>query len=513
MRKISISLILFIVISINAKSQGHKIKFDIKNLNDSVVYLARYYGDNKYIKDTIVVEGKEKFVIEGDEELECGIYMIVREKRNAYFEFLVSNQKFTVISDTLDFIGKTEFKNSPDNEKLYDYFRFTGQKGEMLQDSSLSKEDKNKIHQEIIDYKKEFVKNNPDNPMSVVFSMQEDVDVPKILQEKKGDEANRERYYYYLNHYWDKVDFNSSCLLRTPLFHGKLQRYFDNIVPQHYDSIPVYADLLVEKARVNPEVFKYIVNYLTFKWESGKQKRMCWDKVFYHMARSYYLTEPETQTPWVEEGQMAKIKTRVQDLKHCLCGEKAVPLQMKYQGNNYGEVGMDDTLLNRVDLYSVPADYVIMWFWDSDCGHCKKQTPKLWDLYQKYKNMGASLEVYAINIEQETPNYIKYLRENKYSWINVQDTAHLTKFRDYYDIYSTPVAFILDKERRIIGKRIDPEAIDGFLKETFKKEGINTDEKLEGVNSEENKIQKKENENKKSFSKTSKSKNKNRAKK
>lgn len=504
MRKISSLLLFLTAFNFSALSQGYKIKFDIKNLNDSVVYLARYYGDNKYIKDTIIVDGKEKFIIEGDEQLECGIYMIVREKRNAYFEFLVSNQNFTVISDTSDFIGKTEFKNSPDNQKLYDYFRFTERKGKLFQDSTLSNNDKSKIQKEIENYKKDFIQNNPDNPMTVVFLMQEDVDIPENLKSEKGDSADAKRYNYYLKHYWDKVEFSSPCLLRTPIFHGKLQRYFDKIVPQHYDSIPIYADLLIEKARVNPEVFKYIVNYLTFKWESGKQKRMCWDKVFYHMAKSYYVSEPETQTPWVEEGQMAKIKTRVQDLQYCLCGEKAVPLQMKYQGSNYGAIGMDDTLLNRVDLYSVPADYVIMWFWDSDCGHCKKQTPKLWDIYEKYKNIGASLEVYAINIEQETPSYLKYLRENKYSWINVQDTAHLTKFRDYYDIYSTPVAFILDKERRIIGKRIDPEAMDGFLEETFKKEGLNV---------EELKSQSKESDNKKALLEATEPKKKNRRKK
>ena len=136
MKKISVLLLVITAFNFSVQSQGYKIKFNIKNLNDSVVYLARYYGDNKYIKDTVVVDGKEKFTIEGDEELECGIYMIVREKRNAYFEFLVSNQNFTVISDTTDFIGKTEFKNSPDNQKLYDYFRFTDRKGKLFQDST-----------------------------------------------------------------------------------------------------------------------------------------------------------------------------------------------------------------------------------------------------------------------------------------------------------------------------------------------------------------------------------------
>ncbi|MBL56801.1 MAG: hypothetical protein CMP61_06420 [Flavobacteriales bacterium] len=470
MKKTVFFLLIVVASFVRVHAQGHKIKFEIKDLNDSVVYLARYFGDNKYIKDTIAVNGKEKFSIEGKEELPCGIYMIVREKRNAYFEFLVSDQKFTVKSDTSDFINKTSFVNSPSNTLLYEYFKFRGEKWKLLQDSTLSMDQKRTIHQEINDYQKKFINDHPENPMSIVFLIQEDVDMPDSLVQLKSGDADKVKYHYYLNHYWDKVDLQSSCLLRTPVFHGKLQRYFDNVVPQHFDSIPKYADILVEKTRGNEEVFKYVVNYLTFKWESGKSKRMCWDKVFYHMARTYYLSLPESQTPWVEEGQMAKIRTRVDDLQHCLCNEKAKHLQMTYKGQDYGPAGLDDTLLNRIDFYDLPQDYIVLWFWDSDCGHCKKQTPKLWDVYQKFKGEGKSLEVYAINIEQETKGYMNYLRDKKYDWINVQDTAHLTRFRDYYDIYSTPVAFVLDKERKIVGKRIDPDAIGDLLEQIYSEE-------------------------------------------
>ena len=91
-------------------------------------------------------------------------------------------------------------------------------------------------------------------------------------------------------------------------------------------------------------------------------------------------------------------------------------------------------------------------------------------MYEEFKKEGRSVEVMAINIEQESKGYLEYIREKKYDWINVQDTAHLSKFREFYDIYSTPVAFILDKERNIIGKRIDPTAMKGFFEEVFKEE-------------------------------------------
>jgi thiol-disulfide isomerase/thioredoxin len=214
---------------------------------------------------------------------------------------------------------------------------------------------------------------------------------------------------------------------------------------------------------VNDELFKYVVNYVTFKWESGKEKRMCWDKVFHHMATNYYM---KGECTWTDSVQLAKIESRAKDLTYVLCGNNPINLHMKY----YPTPGLYDTSGTLHELYKVKADYIIMWFWDSDCGHCKKQTPKLWDMYNKYKEKGLSIEVYAINVEQESKGYKEYLKENKYTWINVQDTGNFSAFRKYYDIYSTPVAYILNKERKLIGKRLDPEAIDTFLEQYVKEE-------------------------------------------
>jgi len=474
--------LLFIITSVYCSlsfAQGYNIKFNIKHLDDSVVYLARYYGDNKYIKDTIEVNGKEKFTIKGDEELACGIYLIVREKRNSYFEFIINNQNFTVNSDTTDFISKTSFVNSPENEQLYDYFQYAGKlskRAHRLQeeikaiDAEKDPKKKDKLSAElqqinlsIVKYKEDFMVSNPTNPMTVVFGMQKEIEFPDTLKNDTSSSAAKSKYQYYLKHYWDNTNFKSSCVLRTPVFHFKLQQFFDKYVPQHYDSAIVYMEDLIQKTKVNDELFKYVVNYVTFKWESGKEKRMCWDKVFHYMATNYYM---KGECTWTDSVQLAKIESRAKDLTYVLCGDTPINLHMKY----YPKPGLYDTTGTLHELYKIDADYIIMWFWDSDCGHCKKQTPKLWDLYNKYRENGLSLEVFAVNVEQESKGYKEYLKENKYTWINVQDTGNFSAFRKYYDIYSTPVAYILNKERKLIGKRLDPEAIDGFLEQYIKEE-------------------------------------------
>ena len=477
-KKLTFLFLLLISVS-KIHAQGHNIKFKIKDLNDSIVYLARYFGDNKYIKDTIVVNRSESFTIKGEENLPCGIYLIVREKRNSYMEFIIDKQEFTVISDTSDFINKTTFKDSPENEQLYDYFKYSSKLGVELEklnaelklheenkDSlkiDVNKKSQNELNTQMIDYRTKFIANNPNNPMSVVFNLQKDVDFPTELLGDKSEKGERKRYNYYLEHYWDFTDFSSPCLLRTPVFHSKLQRYFDVYVPQHFDSTIVYIDKLIAKTKVNEELFKYVVNYVSFKWESGKEKRMCWDKVFYHMATNYYM---KGLCNWTDSTQLAKISTRAKDLQYVLCGDQAINLQMKY----YPAPGLYDTLGVLHDLYKIKADYLILWFWDSDCGHCKTQTPLLYAAYKKFKTQGKNVEVLAINVESESKGYKKYLSENKYEWINVQDTGNFSSFRKYYDIYSTPVAYLLDKNKKLIGKRLDPESLEKFMEQLFKDE-------------------------------------------
>ena len=40
-------------------------------------------------------------------------------------------------------------------------------------------------------------------------------------------------------------------------------------------------------------------------------------------------------------------------------------------------------------------------------------------------------------------------------FINVSDTDNKTNFRVFYDIYSTPVLYLLDKDKKILAKRLD----------------------------------------------------------
>ncbi|MBA3705010.1 MAG: TlpA family protein disulfide reductase, partial [Bacteroidetes bacterium] len=122
-----------------------------------------------------------------------------------------------------------------------------------------------------------------------------------------------------------------------------------------------------------------------------------------------------------------------------------------------------DTTGTYKELYAVKSKYTVLIFWDHDCGHCKKEVPKLAELYKKVKAKG--VEVYAIETEDKPAEWKKFIRENNLNWINVHESDAYKRAvtKKIYDIYSTPVTYLLDENKIIKAKRIDVEQLGNFI--------------------------------------------------
>jgi thiol-disulfide isomerase/thioredoxin len=181
---------------------------------------------------------------------------------------------------------------------------------------------------------------------------------------------------------------------------------------------------------------------------------MGYDKVFVHIAERYYLTK---EAFWADSTLQAKIHERVMKIKPNILGVPAHDLVMP------------DTSLKLHRLYDIKAKYTILAFWDPTCSHCKTEIPKLYQYYDSVKTKGVSIEVFSVGIESDIELWKKFLVEKKLHWINVSDLYNQTNFRSFYDIYSTPVIYLLDEKKNIIAKRLDTEKIRDFIENEEKK--------------------------------------------
>ncbi len=108
---------------------------------------------------------------------------------------------------------------------------------------------------------------------------------------------------------------------------------------------------------------------------------------------------------------------------------------------------------------------MILWFWDPDCGHCKKQNEELKALYNKMKAEGNKrFEVYAVGYEADVERWKKYVREHQLPFVNVGGTNVNIDYQVAYNVHGAPSMIILNEKRDIImNKTIPVSDINSFL--------------------------------------------------
>lgn len=462
MKRLNLILVLISFFFLpTAKSFAYSIKIKITGLKDSTCYLGHYFGQKQYTPvDTAKADAMGNLYFSKTKPLKEGVYLVIIP--GTYFEVIIGKeQDIKIETDTSkNMVYNMKTKGSLENQIFYEFQKTMIDKSSEAENwikkqKATKNEDSIKFYKEKIAVLQKYIKEYKDNmfkqhPTTLTVKLLKAAEEPEVLEFKtpEGKVDSLKAYLYYKAHFFDNYDFSDERMLRTPIFIPRIDRFMKEMTVQTPDSIIKAADILIKKAEANKDIFKYCVSTLTNTYETSNV--MCMDAVFIHLADNYYL---KGKCFWIDTAVENKIRKRANILRPLRCGQ---PSPKTYCA---------DTLGKYVPLYDLPASYTVLVFWDADCGHCQKEIPKLFTIYnEKLKQKGVI--VYAATIERDNKSWSKFLREKKLftpGWYNVRDQFNHTDFHETFDVYSTPVIYILDKDKKIIAKRIGVEQIAEFL--------------------------------------------------
>ncbi|PLK45467.1 TlpA family protein disulfide reductase [Emticicia sp. TH156] len=450
---------LFSIVSLSAQQPGHSIKVRLKGMPEGrTCHLAHFFGYNQYIKvDSARVEnGMLDF--KGKDPLKGGIYLIVLSPTK-YYDFAVDGKEqfMEIESDTTDFVGKVKFKGSKENDLLFTYRRFLQDKNKEAEAVNNAARGKNdpatqdnvrkqmaQIQADVEAYMKAFTKNNAGTFVAKVVKSNVEPELPTVLPKKaNGRPDSTYLFNYYKAHFFDHIDFADERLLRSPFLHSRLERYFKDLVYQVTDSINRDADRVLKLAKGNTEVYRFVLWQITNKYENSEIVGL--DGVFVHLAENYYLKN----APWLDSTQRAKFKERVDIMK---------PLQT---GLVFPQLIVTDSTGREHTPMQSKTKYTVVYFYDPDCGHCRDSAPKLVNFYNANKGKVTVYNISIINDRKKISSFINTYKTHEL--INVWDTRNRYVYAKDFDVYSTPTNYILDKNKRIIARRIPVEKIEDFL--------------------------------------------------
>lgn len=483
-------------LSVNAQD----ISFKITGQPDTTVHLVKYFGKKLFYADT--AEIKDGFVSFDGSKQKPGILALYLPGENL-LEFVHNNEEDIYIEAALpNLMGtaeamvrkrkkKADMKPiSVENSIFLKYVQFisTNRRAAEAKQKQLEGHEKGStmyeqisknisdINESVHAYQQNIV-DNPNNLLvSKIVKMSMDVEIPEAPLDAEGNMIDSNfRFNYYREHYFDNIDLLDDRLVRTPVFHNKFTNYFSkNMMVQHWDTVIYYAFDFCDRLDQKSDMFQYCVSWITSNYE--KSKIMGMNKVFVYMSKKYYCTnnaEGESPAHWMPKDKLKTLCEKASTHYDLVMGAKPPNLILR-----------DTTDVNWKDFYSLDNEYTILYFWDPQCGHCTKITPKLQTLYEK-KWKERDIEIFAVGkaVGEDFENWKAFVKKHELEFINVGVTANLydsalvdagafvpkyttlksLNYQKTYDIYATPKVWVLDKDKKIIAYSLTVSQLEDLM--------------------------------------------------
>ncbi|MFV0469697.1 MAG: redoxin domain-containing protein [Dysgonomonas sp.] len=159
------------------------------------------------------------------------------------------------------------------------------------------------------------------------------------------------------------------------------------------------------------------------------------------------LLSPELQTtPYVNTlNELAKVYETV------AVGKKAPLFEAK---------STDGQLIKLSDLLG--KGYLLVDFWASWCGPCRKENPNVVKAYQKYKSKG--FDILAVSLDENRDAWLKAIEKDGLLWTQVSDLKSWhSEPAKLYGVRAIPANFLISPEGVIVAKNLDGDDLDNAL--------------------------------------------------
>lgn len=230
--------------------------------------------------------------------------------------------------------------------------------------------------------------------------------------------------------------------------------FFDKIA-QHQDKVNQYAVMQIKENPTNPANMLLMTSLLPV---SGfKDFNPNYIPVLKQLVKAYKAAYPKAEVTQSIDEYVANV----------------VKNYRIFESYQIGAIAPDIILPtpkgDTIRLSDLRGKYVLLDFWASWCGPCRKENPNVVAAYKKYHENGFT--VYSVSLDKDKSRWVQAIEQDGLIWeTNVSDLKFWSsKAAAKYGIKSIPHSFLIDPNGKIIAENLRGEALKQKLNELFKK--------------------------------------------
>jgi thiol-disulfide isomerase/thioredoxin len=179
-------------------------------------------------------------------------------------------------------------------------------------------------------------------------------------------------------------------------------------------------------------------------------------KTYENILSQLYSVFQESPTVQTFYSNFEQIKKKIDDANFLAPG-KIAP--------DFSELKTDrKKSLKRSDLH---GQIVLIDFWASWCGPCRRENPNVVQTYEKYKNDGFT--IVSVSLDTDAQKWINAIEQDHLTWPHhVSDLGGWnSKVAKLYQVSSVPFTVLLDREGHVIKTNLRGPALEEELKRIF----------------------------------------------
>jgi thiol-disulfide isomerase/thioredoxin len=121
-----------------------------------------------------------------------------------------------------------------------------------------------------------------------------------------------------------------------------------------------------------------------------------------------------------------------------------------------------------VKLADYKGKYVLIDFWASWCGPCRRENPNLVKTYAEYHPKGFEILGISLDKKEDRQKWLDAIHKDGLTWTQVSDLQGWDNAAaKAYNVQAIPMNYLLDPNGKIIGKYLRGQNLDDKLKEIF----------------------------------------------
>jgi len=252
---------------------------------------------------------------------------------------------------------------------------------------------------------------------------------------------------YFAENYFQFADLSDPDYARMPTLLQQMQPYAQTLaqVGMTAEKQGEYIDKLLTKSEGSPATYKSVLLGTVLGYSKSRDKTN-FVKYGGQLLSRYTDLHPNF---------VAQVEQQIQQASKLMVGAEAPEIT---QATPNGKTSSLSDLRGKV---------VLLDFWASWCGPCRRDNPKVVKIYNKYKNQG--FEVFGVSLDGNKDRWLKAIEKDQLTWTHVSD---LKKWKSaaaqLYGVKSIPQTFLLDKEGKILAKNLKGPALEQKIQEALK---------------------------------------------